>query len=312
MNQILTVEKKKEKKKNSSKGPIEIKKIIIFFCIILLIFGLVIGGKAIYTIVANGGIGTSQGGNKPNVTTSRQGNKLIITITHDKQLEKMRYNWNNGGDTEIAGNGSKTIEQTLEIPAGNNVLNIVVTDVNGKQTTFSKELIADPSEPQISLELSGTKIKIIAKDNEKLSLITYRWDENEELQIQIPEESSAQVEQEIDIPTGQHTLTVVAVNSQNKQVTKTQEVKGVTKPKLTVEKDKDDPSYIILTAIDEVSLMKEMRFWINGKGYYVLETQDNGTKIQWRFQVQQGENLIKLTGTNNDDVSDTAEVKYTY
>lgn len=311
MNQILSVEMKKEKVKSHSSGPIEIKKIIIFFCIILLIFGLVMAGKAIYTVVSNRGISTSKNDTTPEVTTTKQGNMLTITITHKVEISKIVYNWNNGENKEIQGNGSNYMEETLELPVGNNVLNIIVIDAKGNQKTFTKEFVADPSEPQISLELVGTKIKIIAKDNEKLSLITYRWDEEEEKQIVIPEDSSAQVEEEIAIPAGQHTLTVVVVNSQNKQITKTQEVKGVVKPKVTIERDQEDPTCIILTATDEISLMKEMRFWVNGKGYKVVETQENGTKIQWKFKVEQGENLIKLTGINNDGIEDTVEVRYT-
>lgn len=311
MNQILSVEMKKEKVKSHSSGPIEIKKIIIFFCIILLIFGLVMAGKAIYTVVLNRGISTSKNDTTPEVTTTKQGNMLTITITHKVEISKIVYNWNNGENKEIQGNGSNYMEETLELPVGNNVLNIIVIDAKGNQKTFTKEFVADPSEPQISLELVGTKIKIIAKDNEKLSLITYRWDEEEEKQIVIPEDSSAQVEEEIAIPAGQHTLTVVVVNSQNKQITKTQEVKGVVKPKVTIERDQEDPTCIILTATDEISLMKEMRFWVNGKGYKVVETQENGTKIQWKFKVEQGENLIKLTGINNDGIEDTVEVRYT-
>lgn len=312
MNQILSVEMKKDKNKKSSKGPIAIKKIIIFFCIILLIFGLVIGGKSIYSIVSNGGIGISKSEDKPNVTTEKQGDKLVIAVTHTKAIEKLSYNWNSGKVFEVNGDNQKSIQQTIDIPAGNNVLNIIVTDVNGKQTAYTKEFVADQSEPQISLELIGTKIKITAKDNDRLSLITYRWDEEEEKQIEIPADSSAQVEQEIEIPTGQHTLTVVVVNAQNKQVTKTQEVKGIVKPKVTIEVDKDDPSYIVITAIDEVSLMKEIQVTINGQTYKGSETQENGTKIQYKIQVQPGENSITLKGINNDNVEEQITASYPY
>ena len=311
MNQILSVEMKKEKGKSHSSGPIEIKKIIIFFCVILVIFGLVIAGKSIYTMVSNSQTSVSE--ESPlNVTTTKQGNMLTITIAHDVRIETILYNWNNEEDQEIETNGTNYIEKTLEMPVGNNILNIIVIDVNGEEKTFTKEFMADPTEPQISLELIEKRIKIIAKDNEQLSLITYRWDDEEEKQIEIPADSSAQVEQEIDIPAGEHTLTVVVVNSKNKQITKTQKVRGAMKPTVRIERDQEDPSYIILTATDEISLMKEMRFWINGKGYKVLETQENGTKIQWRFQVEPGENLIKLTAINNDNAEDTVEVRYTY
>lgn len=312
MNQILSVEMNNDNRKNKGpKGPIELKKIIIFFCIALILFGVVMAVKGIISSNSEKD-GSSQSGNGPSITTSKESNKLIVTITHNRAIDKLTYNWNGGENKEISGNGYNYMEESIEIPAGNSVLNIIVSDVNGKQTTYTKEFSADPTEPQISLELVGTKIKIIAKDNEKLSMITYRWDSEPEQQIEIPEDSSAQVEKEIEILGGQHTLTVVAVNSKNKQVTKTQEVKGVKKPTLSAIKDPEDPSKVILTAIDENSLMKEIEIYINGKGYVYRVTQDDGTKIEYKFPVQPGLNEIKLVGRNMDNIEETITVYYTY
>lgn len=311
MNQILSVEMKKEKKRSRSSGPLEIKTIIKFFCIILIIFGIIIAGKSAYTIFLENNLITE---NKDiaEISTTKQGNQLVISIKHSVEITKITYNWNEKENNIIPGDGTSTLESTIDLPSGNNTLNLTVTDIKGNEQTYTKEFVPDPDEPQISLELIGTNIKITAKDNEKLSLITYRWDDQDEKEIEIPEDSSAQIEKEIEIPMGQHTLTVVVVNSKNKQITKTQEVKGVTKPKIDISRDEEDKSYVIITAVDEISLMKEVKFVINGKKWKVVDTIEEGTKIQFKYQVEEGENLIKVTAVNNDGVEDTKQVRYKY
>lgn len=312
MNQILSVEMKKQTKKNAPKVQIEMKKILIFFVIILIVFGLILAGKSIISMLSDNDSQTTADDGKPNITTSRQDNKLIITITHTKEITKVSYNWNGGESTEIPGDGSNSLETTIDVPSGNNVLNITTTDIEGNESTYSKEFMADPTEPQLTLEEAGTKIKIKAKDNEQLTLITYRWDEEEEQQIEIPADSNAQIETEIDIKPGIHQLVVVAVNSKGKQVTRTLEVKAITEPEVSIEVDPTDKSIVIMTAIDEVSLMKEMIIYVNDQGGRVLETQDGGTKIQYRYQVQPGYNEIKVIGRNNDGLEKVETAEYNY
>lgn len=312
MNQILSVEMKKQTKKNAPKVQIEMKKIMIFFVVILIMFGLVLAGKSIFSMLSDNNTKTTADDGKPNITTSRQDNQLIITITHKKEITKVSYNWNDGENKEIPGDGSNYLETTIEVPSGNNILNITTTDIEGNESTYSKEFIADPTEPQLTLEEAGTKIKIKAKDNEQLTLITYRWDEDEEQQIEIPENSSAQVETEIEIKPGIHELVVVVANSKGKQVTKTLEVRAITEPEVSIEVDPTDKSIVIMTAIDKVSLMKEMIIYVNDQGGKVLETQDEGTKIQFRYQVQPGYNKIKVIGRNNDGLEKVEEAEYNY
>lgn len=312
MNQILSVEMKKQTKKNAPKVQIEMKKIMIFFVVILIMFGLVLAGKSIFSMLSDNNSKTTADDGKPNITTSRQDNQLIITITHKKEITKVSYNWNDGENKEIPGDGSNYLETTIEVPSGNNILNITTTDIEGNESTYSKEFIADPTEPQLTLEEAGTKIKIKAKDNEQLTLITYRWDEDEEQQIEIPENSSAQIETEIEIKPGIHELVVVVANSKGKQVTKTLEVRAITEPEVSIEVDPTDKSIVIMTAIDKVSLMKEMIIYVNDQGGKVLETQDEGTKIQFRYQVQPGYNKIKVIGRNNDGLEKVEEAEYNY
>ena len=315
MNQILSVELKKDKKKKTkSSGPVEIKKVIVFFCILTMILGIGMTGQGTYGIVKNidSNKNTLQQGNNANVTVDRDGNNIIIRVTHDKEIKRLIYRWNDEEENTIEGNGSNTLEQTIELPIGNNKLYITVEDILGKTTLFEKDYVTDATEPQIAIEANGNKLKITAKDNVALSYITYRWDQEEEVKVDAVEGSEAQIECEIDIPRGQHTLTVVAVNSNNKTVTKTQEVKVVTKPQITVNYDPNDYSYIIMTATDENRMVK-MQFSINNGQLYELDySKVNEKKIEWRTQVQPGENQIKVYATNGDGVTEEVTVKYQY
>ena len=253
-----------------------------------------------------------QQGNNANVTVDRDGNNIIIRVTHDKEIKRLIYRWNDEAENTIEGNGSNTLEQTIELPVGNNKLYITVEDILGKTTLFEKDYVTDATEPQIAIEANGNKLKITAKDNVALSYITYRWDQEEEVKVDAVEGSEAQIECEIDIPRGQHTLTVVAVNSDNKTLTKTQDLKVVKKHKITVNYDPNDYSYIIMTATDENRMVK-MQFSINNGQLYELDySKVNEKKIEWRTQVQPGENQIKVYATNGDGVTEEVTVKYQY
>ena len=58
--------------------------------------------------------------------------------------------------------------------------------------------------------------------------------------------------------------------------------------------------------------MKEIQVTINGQTYKGSETQENGTKIQYKIQVQPGENSITLKGINNDNVEEQITASYPY
>ena len=50
MNQILMVENQKKKRNRSSSGPVEIEKIVRFFAIALIVFGIFFIGHGSYAI----------------------------------------------------------------------------------------------------------------------------------------------------------------------------------------------------------------------------------------------------------------------
>ena len=116
------------------------------------------------------------------------------------------------------------------------------------------------------------------------------------------------ISKEIDIPKGQHTLTVVLVDINNKTITKKQEVKGVIKPTISVSVDNpENPTEFIIKASDEVEL-DAITFIINDDENQKYIVRAEGKKeLEQRFPLQDGENRIWATAYNIDGA--TAEFK---
>lgn len=308
-NQILSTQDSEKTKKKSTKTNIEINKIVIFFTIILIIFSISCIGMGAYAIIQNNDI---IGYKKPEVDMQKQDDKLAIFVTSTKPIDKIIYKWNDDGNEELINtNGNTSIEELIDLPVGNNTIKLTIYDINGKKTTYEKNYEIESKAPQLSIEAVNGKLKLTAKDNEKMSYITYRWDDDEEIKIDVTEETLAQIEQEIEIPRGQHTLTVIAVNSRNLSSTKTQEVKGVTKPIVSVVQDADDLKYVILSVSDEEAI-KNVLIDLNGQKYQIDLSEYREKAIQYKLELGQGENVIKITATNFDGAEGTFEGACTY
>ena len=297
MNQILSVEqpKKEIKKKVKSSGPIEIHKIVRFFAIAMIIFGIAIVGSASYSMY--------QGMQNEDLSE----NQLQLQVSHTKQLEKVTYNWNDEEPVELNAKGKKKVEETIEIPTGENTLYVYAVDVNGKEITYPKTYTRQ-GDIDIQFEINGADLKVTANGKSELSYMTYRWDEEEETTIEI---NNAQTEQLIDIPKGQHKLTVVVVDINNKTETKEQEVKGVTKPKLEV--TTDGSANFIINASDEEGISK-IEFIINEQEKYLLDLAKTFSSVEQRKQISypyplhDGENKLEVTVYNDSGVTETARV----
>ena len=305
--QILSTQNNEKTKKKS--GNIEINKIVIFFAIILIIFSISCIGMGTYAIVQNNDI---IGYKKPEVDMQKQDDKLAIIANSTRVIDRIVYTWNDDSNEEVIdGNGQTNIEKVIDLPVGNNTIKLTIYDINGKKTIYEKNYEVESKAPQLSIEPSNGKLKVIAKDNEKMSYITYRWDEEEETKVDATEASAAQIEQEIEIPRGQHTLTVIAVNSRNLSTEKNQEVKGVTKPIISVVQDADNFKYAILSISDEEAI-KNVLIDLNGKKYQIDLSEYKEKSIQYKLELQQGENIIKITSTNFDGAQGIFEGACTY
>lgn len=309
MNQILSVEqpKKEIKQKVKSNEPIEINKIVKFFAISMIIFGIVIISSASYSMYKGTQVGNTQA--KPTIYVEDiSESQLKLQVSHTKPLQKVTYSWNNEEPVDLEAKGKKKVEQTIEIPTGENTLNVYAIDQNGKEISYPKTYTRQ-GEMNINFEVDGANLKIIAEGKEQLAYMTYRWDEEEEKTIEI---NDIKTEQSIEIPKGQHKLTVVVVDINNKTETKEQEVKGVTKPKLEI--TTDGSANFIINASDEEGISK-IEFIINEKEKYVLDLTKAFSSVEQRKQISypyplhDGENKLEVTVYNDSGITETQRVK---
>lgn len=302
MNQILQTEKRKEK------GPVEIRKIIKFFVVAIIIFAIILIGLGIYYLVTNN---NTIGGRDqvidttPNVNITKQEDNILIEVNSKLVISKIVYRWNDDDDNIIEGENSTSLSKTIDLPYGTNVLNLTVIDINGKETKFQKEYIVEgDGKPVIELKLTtDNKIKITVQDKTDLQYVNYSWNNDEPTKIETNADNKNLIEQIIEIPLGQNTLKVEAVNIGNITSSKELEVKGIKPPTLSFKKQGD---YLIIRAEDEIGL-KVVDYTLNGQKYQL--NYGNKTVIEYKQAIPKGESNMEITAENQDGGKTTKKVK---
>lgn len=300
MNQILATSEATSKKKRS--GPADIKTVVKVFAIVMIIFGVFMIGTGSYAIYKDNESKNSEV-TKPTITETQKDEKtVLVSVAHDKAIDRIEYKWNDGEVQTVTGNGRRNIEIEVEIPGGTNTLNVRAVDINGQEISTDIDYTA---EDIINLAVSGSKLKITAENETEISYMTYRWDEEEEQKIDI---NSTTVDQEIDIPMGEHNLTVILVDINNETITKEQKVKGVTKPVIEIGADEAKENYLV-TITDETGLDK-VEVTLRGETKTVT-VEDNATEVKYRFPlIENDENMLEITAYNVDGIaSDTKKVR---
>lgn len=308
MNQILSTEAPKSNKKvrGGNRGPADIEKILKFFAIGMIIFGIFMISSGSYAMYQNSKF--TGNSSKPTIYIEEtSATEITIQVSHNKELSKVLYYWNNKEPIELNCAGKKKIEQKIELPTGKNTLTITATDVNGLESETKKQYTLQ-GDINIEFQVEPSSLKIKVEGNEQLSYLTYRWDEEEETRVEI---NSNSAEENISVPSGLHTLTVVVVDINNKTETKEQEVKGVSKPK--VEVTTDGSSNFIIKASDEEGI-KKVEFIINetDKNRINLEQQlpiEQRKTFEYAYPLHDGENKLEVRVYNESDVSEVFKAK---
>lgn len=298
MNQILYTNDQKKKG-----GPLEIKTILIIFAVLCMLFGIILIGKAVYSMVTKKE-GISQ--SVPLVEVSKENASLIINVKHDKIIDKIIYNWNDTQEFILLGKGRKEIQEIIELPVGNNILNLKVTDIDGKTVSYNQSYEleeGDVIKPEIELLVESAKVKIVAKDETELDYILYYWNSEDETRVDVREESLKQIEEKIDILKGENTLTIVAVDKAGNETTKEQIFKGVKKPKVDMAKSGNE---LIVKVSDEEGIQK-IEITQNGK-LYSTDPQQTGEPLNMKeaeikLPLEQGENKITIKAYNISELT---------
>ena len=285
MNQILYVQGKK------GKEPVGIKKIVRFFSIAIILFGLILLGQGSYGIYKNMSENQKQQ-TIPQVEIQRQEDSVLISVKHDKAIKQIAYKWNEENETIIDAQNKNEIDKEIELPVGTNTLNVRVVDVNGKENLYQKEYVVE-EELKIDLSVIGNNIKIIVTDSKGISKITYKWNNDKEVNISVDDQDNKKIEQIVEIPTGLNTLEINATNIDNVTQTKTQEVRGIKKPEISVVKENE---YLIVTVKDEEGL-KFINHVLNGGEAQQLEC-DGQKELKYKQPLVPGDNRVTITAEN--------------
>ena len=269
MNQILFVKEEK-------KAPIAINKIVTFFCVFIILFGIILVAENSYSFYKNSeqikSIKAQVEDTKPQVEVIRDGNYINIKVSHDKEIDKIIYKWNQEPDETIKVNNKINVTEQIELPIGNNKLTIRVIDINGKETTYEKEYVVENDlKIDLSVVNNNNYLKITATDSSGLLYITYKWNSEQEIKVDVDPNNSKIIEKEIEIPKGLNTITVNAVDVLNSTQTKTQEVKGVEPPKISVSQDKSD----LVITVSDIEGVKQIQYIVNSREYTVDVTQNS-------------------------------------
>lgn len=171
-----------------------------------------------------------------------------------------------------------------------------VSAKNGANTNTAIE--TKNEEIQIRLSVDGANIKATVVGETEISYVTYKWDDEEETRKDI---NGVSEDVSIEIPEGEHTLTITAVDINNNTETKEQTVRGVTKPKLEVTHDKEHSEFVIKSS-DEIGLDK-FEFILNGQPYrYRVEGEK---EKEFRYPLIEGDNTLEVTAYNTEGATET-------
>jgi len=157
---------------------------------------------------------------------------------------------------------------------------------------------------EIKLEAQQETKKIKAtvsttSETDNIEFVTYKFDDGDETREDINAKNG---ELEIDIPEGEHILTVIAVDTQSRTETVNQKVIGATGPKVDIQQDGTN---FIISVTDDIGLNK-IEVEINGE---MLEAQLNGEKErQFLCPMVDGENTLIVTVYNVDGIEGTKGV----
>lgn len=312
MNQILVTEKKKKNKK-ASRGPIEIKGIVRFFAVFIMLFGIVLASEGSYALYKE--IDESKPENIPDLTLTRDGDTILLQVEHNTEISKINYRWNDGEENSIP-EGTTYVEEEILLPDGNNVLNITVIDMKNREYQFVKEYnlegvdITKPNVEVTQTEEGTANISIVASDETAIKEMSYKINDGQEIAIQATEEGQKEITEDITLPEGQNTLTVVAKDATDNTTTYEKQIIVSSKP--TIEIVSQEGNILTLKISDKYGL-KDVIVNLNGKVYESRDIDQNPNvnknEIYVPLELQSGNNVLSIEVLNVNGLKGTASTQ---
>lgn len=320
MNQILStnnndgVKKQKSINNYSSNNNGDMKKILMFFGIAIITFGTIIAGVYGYKIFKNNKPSENII-SKPDLSIEQTDNKLKILAKSDAGLSKLIYTWNDEQPAEEDLSGRTSQELSIDILNGENTLKIKVIDMNGNEKEIEKEfsISGDAQKPNIETAVvESSRLKITVTDESAMKYIAYRWNNEEDVKVDVENEGDALIETIIDIKRGQNTLTITGVDSSDNAETVERIFNGVNKPVIDWYKQ---GQYLYMTISHDMGF-KSIEFSLNGNEYKYDENysgyDSTKQKIEYKFKLKEGENTVTIKAVSTEDTQTERKGKCTY
>lgn len=320
MNQILLTNNDNNNKKNNDKNynknnSNDIKKIITFFAVVILVFGIAIGGVYGYKIYKNNNKEKTIG--EPELSLESTDEEVTIIAKAEGGISKIIYQWNDGEENIKELGGRTKQEEKIGIPIGNNILKVKVIDQLGqeRETTESFTRAGQENSDKIKISLDVIKegeekgkLKILVTSELPIKYITYRWNEEEETKIETEEgEEKTSLETNIEVKRGKNSIIVFAEDMEGNNNSVENKYDGRLKPEFEVYRE-DNRLYMKIT---HDKGFKKIDFIINGQELTYDETKAdyNSEKqiVEYYFNLQEGENSVEITAYSNEDTNDTYE-----
>ena len=317
MNQILDYEPNKPSS-NKPSGGRSTSGAIKVFAILLIVFAIVVVILAATRLKSNKTQQQSANVNKVKATINVDQNDsdLSINVENDYEIEMLVYSWNGSNEINIKGEGTKTMKQTIPLPAGTNDFYLKVIDVKGNETVYEDEYTSESGKdilkPVIELTVtSDKKLKIVATDETALDFVTYRWNEDAEVTLTSNPESPKEIVATIEIPHGKNDITIIAVDSSNNAQTENSSYHGLTKPEIKFIVDESNPSVVQVDVKHENGL-KGISGTINGSEFRISESDITSNELNFTLNLSVGLNIVQVSASSTDGTDNTVEKEFQY
>lgn len=302
MNQILDFgdNYKNNKKGNNNRNLVDIKKVIIVFAIILIIFGIGIIATTVYNIYGKN-TEEKQELSKPTITLTQneETGKLDIVVQNNNKyaIDKIVYKWEGQEEKVEEGKNRNYINLSIDIPSGTNKLSIKAIDKRNISVSYEKEFVNNKSEIKLAQGNGGVSISVVAQEN--IEYITYKWNNEEEEKVDV---NANEYETTIKVPQGENILTVTAVGTDGSITKEETKIQGIIdeKPEINVSIDSEN---FIITAYDDEEIEKVI-IRANGEDTTI---EVGNTDFEYKVPFIEGYNEIRIKVYNVNGLTNSTK-----
>lgn len=314
MNQILSVELRKNNKKRNKA---DIKSVVIFFAIFLIIFGLLTVSIGMYSIVKKedknqASDNNSQLSDSIKIDVSQNASSLEIEVLAQTSITSLQYSWNGETANSLSVDGSSNITTEIDVPSGTNSLKVVAQDANGNTKEFEKEYVGVViEEPNIiefkeayNNEVFKDQLEIKISEETNIKSISYYYDEEEPKTENV---NSKEVTFNIDIETGEHKLTIEEIdeNGNKKVVTKTIYIPDAN---VFVKNDYSEAKIVAKGEEDSDGIISKIHINFNDEESDINNI--NSATFEKNLKSKAGENRLIIEVYNNSGLKITKRIKW--